>query len=246
MDAELLARTATGDAAAGDALLRALERDAALADAALAALTSGWAATAALLPRALGYAHEARKVLYRAFAAGAAARKRRAAAVEPPFHVVLVEPEIPQNTGSVARTCAATGAVLELVEPLGFSIEDRWVKRAGLDYWPHVTVRVHASVEALRTAAGAEARFFFYAGLGRRAHVDAEHRPGDWLVFGSETRGLAAELLAAEAERTYCIPMARGDVVRSLNLASAATVVLYEALRQVGGCALVDETEAGR
>jgi tRNA (cytidine/uridine-2'-O-)-methyltransferase len=242
VSARLRERVAAGDAEAADQLLRAAGRDEARATEAEAALSAGegWQAAVAVLPRALGYAHEARRALYRAVAVGAAARgvRRRARRVEPPFHVVLVEPEIPQNTGSVARTCAATGAALELVEPLGFSIEDRWVKRAGLDYWPHVAVRVHASLAALRATAGPEARFFYYSGMAPRAHVEAEHRPGDWLVFGSETRGLPWALLAAEADRAFCIPMARADVVRSLNLASAATLVLYEALRQVGGCAL--------
>ena len=147
------------------------------------------------------------------------------------FHVVLVEPEIPPNTGNVGRLCLATGAHLHLVKPLGFSIDDRALRRAGLDYWHEVKVTLWESFAELLGAAPADARFHFLTTKSSRAYWDVEFRDGDWLVFGRETKGLPEPLLAANAERALTIPMT--GTTRSLNLATAVGIVLYEAVRQV-------------
>ncbi|MBC7357264.1 MAG: tRNA (cytidine(34)-2'-O)-methyltransferase [Desulfacinum sp.] len=151
--------------------------------------------------------------------------------MEPLLEVALVEPEIPPNTGNVARTCAATRTPLHLVEPLGFRITDRHLKRAGLDYWPHVRVQVHPSLDAFRRAVG-HRRLVFFSKKGTRAYYDFLFRPGDCLVFGSETRGLPQELLESDPDRVLCIPM-DCEQVRSLNLATAVGVALFEARRQL-------------
>lgn len=148
---------------------------------------------------------------------------------EPPLRIVLVEPEIPPNTGAIARLCAATGTPLELVEPLGFRLTDRAMKRAGLDYWDAVELRRHTNLAAWLDAA--PSRFHLFSTGGTRSHLDLRYRPGDALVFGSEGAGLPASLLAAYPDRVAGIPMRPGPV-RSLNLATAAAIVLYEALRQ--------------
>lgn len=147
------------------------------------------------------------------------------------FHVVLVEPEIPPNTGNIGRLCLAAGARLHLVGPLGFSLDDRAVKRAGLDYWAHVDVRQWDSLAELQNNAGDSARFFFLTTKTERAYWSADFRDGDYLVFGSETRGLPESLLAANAESCLTIPQ-QSEKVRSLNLATAVGIVLYEAVRQ--------------
>ncbi|HVF70105.1 MAG TPA: tRNA (cytidine(34)-2'-O)-methyltransferase [Chthoniobacterales bacterium] len=144
------------------------------------------------------------------------------------FNVVLVEPEIPPNTGNIGRLCLATGASLHLVKPLGFSIDDRELKRAGLDYWKEVDVRLWDSFEQLRVAHGL-ARFFFLTTKSERAYYDVEFRPGDFLVFGRETKGLPESFLKAHSEDLLTIPM-KGT--RSLNLATAVAIVLFEAVRQ--------------
>ena len=148
------------------------------------------------------------------------------------MHVVLFQPEIPQNTGSIARLCAATVTPLHLVAPLGFKIDDKHLKRAGLDYWPHVDVRLHDSWEDFlgRHADGA---LLFFSKRAARSYTQARYREGDFLVFGPETHGLPQELLDVHAERAYRIPM-MGQGVRSLNLSNAVSIVLYEALRQLG------------
>lgn len=146
------------------------------------------------------------------------------------MHLVLVEPEIPQNTGNIARTCVMTGTMLHLVEPLGFSLSQREVRRAGLDYWPHLRLRVYPDFRSLREAYP-EGRFFFYSTRGERLYTAVRYRPGDFLVFGSETRGLSAALV--EGETLLRLPMVE-QIPRSLNLANTAAVVLYEALRQQG------------
>ena len=146
--------------------------------------------------------------------------------------VVLVEPEIPPNTGSVARTCVATSSTLHLCEPLGFRIDDRSLKRAGIDYWHLLRLHVHASFEAfLQSHPGS--RLHLFTGSAQRSYLDVEFAPGDALVFGRESVGLDAALLARFPERLVAIPTS-GDV-RSLNLSNAVSVALYEALRQVGG-----------
>lgn len=147
------------------------------------------------------------------------------------FHIVLVEPEIPQNTGNISRTCAATGSVLHLVRPLGFTIDDRQLKRAGLDYWKYLDVRCHDSFEEVE-ALFPEARFFLASTHGTRSYAEAAYRDGDFLVFGKETAGLPKPLLARREKDVVRIPM--GEEIRSLNLSNAVAVVLYEALRQTG------------
>jgi tRNA (cytidine/uridine-2'-O-)-methyltransferase len=147
------------------------------------------------------------------------------------MQVVLFEPEIPQNTGSVARLCAATATPLHLVGRLGFSLEDRYLKRAGLDYWPFVDLHVHASWPAFSTSAPAVRRFGF-SSHGEASYTRIAFRPDDLLVFGGETCGLPEEL-RRELAPLYSIPMP-GRGVRSLNLATAVSIVLYEALRQLG------------
>lgn len=148
------------------------------------------------------------------------------------MHVVLLEPEIPPNTGSVARLCAATLTPLHLIEPLGFKIDDKHLKRAGLDYWQFVDLQVHKSWDDfLRTAK--PARLLYFTKKVERSYTTARYDDQDYLVFGPETRGLPAEMLAANAERLFRIPM-MGSGVRSLNLSNAVSIVLYEGLRQLG------------
>jgi tRNA (cytidine/uridine-2'-O-)-methyltransferase len=150
------------------------------------------------------------------------------------IHVVLVEPEIPPNTGNVARLCAATGATLHLVGPLGFKMDDKTLKRAGMDYWNHVTWKYWDSLADLQHAAGPGARFFYVTTKSQRSYTVPRYRDGDYLVFGRETAGLPASLLSAHADSTITIPMFHPEA-RSLNLATAVGIVLYEAMRQVRG-----------
>jgi len=148
------------------------------------------------------------------------------------MHVVLFEPEIPPNTGSVARLCAATLTPLHLIEPLGFKIDDKHLKRAGLDYWQFVDLHLHKSwTEFLRRAK--PARLLYFTKKVERSYTSVRYDDRDYLVFGPETRGLPAEVLAANAERSFRIPM-MGSGVRSLNLSNAVSIVLYEGLRQLG------------
>ena len=147
------------------------------------------------------------------------------------FHVVLVEPEIPPNTGNIGRLCLATGAHLHLVQPLGFSIDDRTLKRAGLDYWAAVQVTIWESFAALQSAQPNDARYFFLTTKTPRVYWDARFRDGDFLVFGRETKGLPESLLAANANTLLTIPM--NTATRSLNLATSVGIVLYEATRQL-------------
>ena len=149
---------------------------------------------------------------------------------DPPFRVVLMQPEIPPNTGNIARLCAATGTQLHLVKPLGFRITDARLKRAGLDYWDSVVMATHDHFdEFLRTAV--PPRFFLFSTKATRSYSSVDYQPGDALVFGCETKGLPDSLLDAHPDRILGIPI-RTDHVRSLNLSSAVAVVLYEALRQ--------------
>ncbi|MDT8441273.1 MAG: tRNA (cytidine(34)-2'-O)-methyltransferase [Desulfuromonadales bacterium] len=150
----------------------------------------------------------------------------------PPFHIVLVEPEIPPNTGNIGRLCAATGSVLHLVGKLGFSLDDKHLKRAGLDYWGEVQLRRWESLESLQ-AAFAGGRFWYSSKKAHKIYTDVDYRAGDLLVFGKEALGLPAPLLAANRDQTIRIPIFN-PAVRSLNLASAAGIILYEALRQTG------------
>ena len=154
-----------------------------------------------------------------------------------PLHVVLVEPEIPPNTGNVARLCAATGCALHLVEPLGFRIDDRALKRAGLDYWDAVGVVVHPSLDAFLAGFPAE-RLWLLSTRASRGYAGAAFAYGDALVFGKETAGLPQALLDAHPQRALRIPMRPGSV-RSVNLSTAAGVVTYAALARLGFPGLV-------
>ncbi len=154
--------------------------------------------------------------------------------VEPPFHLVLVAPEIPANTGNIARLCACTGARLHLVCPLGFAVDDRSLRRAGLDYWAEVHAETWASFEELEASLDLSGRgrpkLHLFSARAEKSHLSATFAPGDWLVFGRESRGLPEAVLERYADRTVALPMREGS--RSLNLASTVAVALYEALRQ--------------
>ncbi len=145
-----------------------------------------------------------------------------------PLHIALVEPEIPPNTGNVARLCAATGCALHLVEPLGFRIDDRELKRAGLDYWHQLGVVLHPSLDAFLAALGDRRRWYFSTHAARR-YADVTFEFGDVLVFGRETKGLPKDLIAAEPQRALRIPMREGSV-RSVNLSTAVGIATYAAL----------------
>ena len=148
------------------------------------------------------------------------------------FHIVLIEPEIPPNTGNIARLCAATGTTLHLVGKLGFSIDDKHLKRAGLDYWEAVNLFQWTNLDELQ-AAYPEGRFWYTSKKAAKTHIQAEFQAGDFLVFGKETLGLSEELLQRNADQSIRIPIA-SPIVRSLNLSTSAGIVLYEALRQTG------------
>lgn len=148
-------------------------------------------------------------------------------------HIVLVEPEIPPNTGNIARSCAATGAVLHLVKPLGFSIDDKSLKRAGLDYWPYVDVRVHESLEDFMKEHEGR-RMFLATTKGGRLYTDVKFQDEDMLLFGKETAGLPRDFIEEHKENAIRIPMSSDTRLRSLNLSNSANIILFEALRQLG------------
>ena len=150
------------------------------------------------------------------------------------LNIVLVEPQIPQNTGNIARTCAATGARLHLVGPLGFSLDSAKLKRAGLDYWPYLDVTTYRDTAYF--FARCPGPCFFFTTKGRRVYADVAFPPGAWLVFGREDAGLPEELLAAHPDACLRLPMLTG--LRSLNLSNTVAVAAYEALRQWGFPAL--------
>lgn len=158
-----------------------------------------------------------------------------AAIGSPAFNIVLVRPEIPQNSGSVARLTAATRTRLHLVGPLGYSLADRYLKRAGLDYWPLVDLRSYDNWEAFDRLHRSEqaTNFKYFSARGEKSYLDATYCHGDFLVFGSETKGLGADFLDTRRDATFRIPILEPGV-RSLNLANAVSIVLYEALRQSG------------
>jgi tRNA (cytidine/uridine-2'-O-)-methyltransferase len=160
--------------------------------------------------------------------------KLRCHPLHPPFRIVLVEPEIPPNTGSVARTCAATGSPLHLIEPLGFRVDDRSLKRAGIDYWHLVEVHTHANLAAFE-AQFPDARMHFMSSDAQRSYLEADLHPGDALVFGKESVGLPRTLLQANPERVWGIPTS--GQVRSLNLSNAVAIVLFDALARHGALA---------
>ncbi len=147
------------------------------------------------------------------------------------LHLALHEPEIPPNTGNIARLCAATGATLHLIGRLGFRIDDRSLRRAGCDYWHHVAVVRHATLADFETAL-ASSRIFCFSAHATTPYTRVAYQEGDCLLFGSESRGLPPEVLQRYPDRSLSIPMPAGKV-RSLNLATAAGIVLYEALRQL-------------
>ncbi|MGN1059801.1 MAG: tRNA (uridine(34)/cytosine(34)/5-carboxymethylaminomethyluridine(34)-2'-O)-methyltransferase TrmL [Clostridia bacterium] len=146
-----------------------------------------------------------------------------------PMNIVLVEPEIPQNTGNIARTCRATGSVLHIVKPMGFTVDDKKLKRAGLDYWHELDIRYYDNLDAF--FAVCKGPFHFCSTKAKRRHSEAQYRDGDYLVFGKETKGLPEALLHERYENCVRIPMLPG--IRSLNLSNAVAIVLYEALRQL-------------
>jgi tRNA (cytidine/uridine-2'-O-)-methyltransferase len=148
------------------------------------------------------------------------------------MHVVLFQPEIPPNTGSIARLCAATLTPLHLIEPLGFKIDDKHLKRAGLDYWEFVDLQLYKSWDNFLNR-NANQNLLYFSKRATQSFTRAHYQEHDYLIFGPETRGLPQELLDANQEHSYCIPM-MGTGVRSLNLSNAVSIVLYEGLRQLG------------
>lgn len=147
------------------------------------------------------------------------------------FNVVLVQPEIPQNTGNISRTCAVTGCNLHLVRPLGFSTDDRYLKRAGLDYWSALNIYYYDSFDELR-AKFPGSRFLLFSTHASKCYSEAEYHNGDFLVFGRETAGLGSEILEAYPDELVRIPML--PTLRSLNLSNSVAIAVYEALRQNG------------
>jgi tRNA (cytidine/uridine-2'-O-)-methyltransferase len=147
------------------------------------------------------------------------------------LNVVLVEPEIPMNTGTIGRLCLATQTTLHLVEPLGFEISDSKLKRAGLDYWKYVNVKTYASLEIFLQHIPHQAQKVFFSTKGEKDFFQHAFQPGAYLFFGSETRGLPKDLM--QSDKTYCIPQ-YDERVRSINLANAVSIVVYEAIRQLG------------
>lgn len=154
------------------------------------------------------------------------------------FNIVLVEPEIPQNTGNIARTCAATGSKLHIVKPMGFEIDDKKLKRAGLDYW-HLLGVVYYENLADFFEKNAGGRFFFATTKGQHTYAEAKFQDGDYILFGKETKGLPEDLLYKNGE--YCIRIPMISEARSLNLSNSVAIVVYEALRQNGFFKLQDE-----
>lgn len=149
------------------------------------------------------------------------------------LNIVLVEPEIPQNTGNIARTCAATGTSLHLVRPLGFSVDDKYLKRAGLDYWALVDVHYYDNFEELLNKHPRD-KFFYATTKAKNTYSDMTFSDGSFLVFGKETKGLPEDLLNANSERCMRIPMVKNERARSLNLSNSVNIILYEGLRQIG------------
>lgn len=148
------------------------------------------------------------------------------------LHIVFVEPEIPGNTGNIARTCAATGAHLHLVKPLGFDIDEKAVRRAGLDYWPYVNLTVYESLDEFLKK-NSNRRMFLATTKGRQRYTDIEYRDDDMILFGRETAGLPRNFIEQNSSMAIRIPMSKETRLRSLNLANSANIILFEALRQL-------------
>ena len=149
------------------------------------------------------------------------------------FHIVFVEPEIPPNTGNIARTCAATNTPLHLVRPLGFNIDDKSVRRAGLDYWKYVNLHVYDSLDDFLSKCG-DHRLILATTKGINRYDEITYRDDDMFVFGRETKGLPMEFINSRKEMTVRIPMSENTKLRSLNLSNSANLILFEALRQSG------------
>jgi len=146
------------------------------------------------------------------------------------FNIVLLEPEIPQNTGNIARTCGATGATLHLIEPMGFSIDEKHVKRAGLDYWHLVTIKTYKNIDEFFEKN--KGTFYYVSTKSEKTYCDVGYKNDDYFIFGKETKGLPEALLKANREMCIRIPM--DEEARSLNLSNSVAIVIYEALRQTG------------
>lgn len=149
------------------------------------------------------------------------------------LHIVLVEPEIPPNTGNIARSCAATGSVLHLVKPLGFSIDDKTVRRAGLDYWPYVKLEVHESLDDFMHKYEGR-RMYLATTKGGRLYTEIQFNDEDMILFGKETAGLPRDFIHARESDAIRIPMVGETALRSLNLSNSVNIILFEALRQMG------------
>lgn len=157
------------------------------------------------------------------------------------FNIVLVEPEIPQNAGNIARTAAVTGCKLHLVRPLGFEVSDKYLKRAGLDYWHLVDIFYYNSIEEVMDKFYNGKNFWFFSTKAKHIHSDVQYKDGDFLVFGKETKGLPEDLLGAHYDECVRLPMR--EETRSLNLANSVCVGVYEALRQQGYAGLKTQGE---
>ncbi|MCM2353568.1 MAG: tRNA (cytidine(34)-2'-O)-methyltransferase [Pseudobdellovibrio sp.] len=151
--------------------------------------------------------------------------------IDPLFRIVIVEPEIPQNTGNIGRTCVGSTCELHLIKPMSFEITDTQVKRAGLDYWPYLSWKIHESFNDWYNSVEDKSRIFYIENKVEQTIFDAKFQKGDWLVFGKETKGLDPDLLMANLDRAYMIPQT--GPVRSLNLATAVAITIYEGFRQV-------------
>lgn len=157
------------------------------------------------------------------------------------LNIVLVEPEIPQNAGNIVRTCAVTGAKLHMVRPLGFEVSDKYLKRAGLDYWHFVDISYYDSIEEVMDKFYNGNNFYFFSTKAKKVHSDASYKEGDFLVFGKETKGLPEPLL--EKHYNECVRLPMMNECRSLNLSNSVCVGVYEALRQLGYPNLLTEGE---
>ncbi len=151
---------------------------------------------------------------------------------KPNFRIVLVEPEIPQNTGNIGRTCVATASELHLVGSLGFEINDKQLKRAGLDYWQHLKWYQHRTISEWMAQVEDPSRVFYFSAFAKNVYTRVHFQPGDWLVFGKETKGLDPELLKKNEDRSLLIPLL--GPARGLNLATAVAIAAYEGVRQLG------------
>jgi tRNA (cytidine/uridine-2'-O-)-methyltransferase len=153
--------------------------------------------------------------------------------LEMSLNIVFVEPEIPPNTGNIARTCAATDTTLHLVKPLGFSIDDKHLKRAGLDYWPYVNLEIHENLVSFLNKYKGQ-RMWLATTKGENLYTEAAYQDGDFILFGRETKGLPRDFIDENKEKTIRIPMSENTRTRSFNLANSANIILFEALRQLG------------